>query len=115
MSKQARLQEFFRRLLEAGPVGGEQDALELISRILCEVEDEMTDIPFDPDAWMDDGRMYPPQADSAFAVDGYPSVTRYRSRQHNTFISEWGAIEIQGTDRKVLLSKKGQDGRGVWG
>jgi hypothetical protein len=118
MSLQARrnerLQEFFRRLDAAAPVGSHDDALELIARTLNAVEDDLTDIPADPDRWMTDGRMYPPQPDSRRAVPEHPRVTRYRSRAHNTFISANGAIEIRDLADQVLFRKAGADGTHVW-
>lgn len=79
------------------------------------VEDELTDIPFNPGLFRSDGRMYPPQEDHAHAVDGHPEVTRYRSSGHNTFLGSNGAIEIRRIrGGHVDLAKHGADGRGVW-
>jgi hypothetical protein len=113
-SKADRLREFFRRLAVAEPVESEHHAMELIAIILTAVEDEMTDIPADPTKWMTDGRMYPPQPDSRRDVPQFPWVTSYRSRGHNTFIAQDGAIEIRGLDGTVLFRKAGRDGRNVW-
>ncbi len=113
--KSARLAEFFRRLGAALPAKSRDEALELLSVLLNEVEDELTTIPYQPEAWESDGRMYPPQEDSARRVDGYPRVVRYRNRGHNTFISENGAIEIQEIQSgQRLFGKPGSDGKGVW-
>lgn len=113
-SKQERLNEFLRRLVSAEATSSAENAFNLVCDVLNGVEDELTDIPFDPDLWMDDGRMYPPQQDSAFDVDGHPDVTRYRSRLHNTFVSSWGAIEVRSIQGEVLASKPSADGRSVW-
>jgi len=116
-TKQERLLEFIRRLEAASPVATGEDALELLSSVLNAVEDEMTDIPYDPANWQTDGRMYPPQADSARVVSGLPNVTRYRNRHHNTYIATNGAIEIEvvsnRTPSQVILSKVGRDGCSV--
>ena len=75
----------------------------------------MTSIPFNPELWQTDGRMYPPQADGIRAVERHPKVKRLRSRWHNTFLSENGAIEIQtAADAEVLFRKPGANGKGVW-
>src|ERR1041384_2075354 len=114
LSKEERLREFLDRLDAAEPAESEDQALALIASVLTAVEDEMTDVPADPTKWMTDGRMYPPQPDSRRVVPDFPGVTRYRSRGHNTFIAENGAIEIRGLDGDVLFRKAGRDGRQVW-
>lgn len=98
----------------ASPAGSESEALELIAVTLAAVEDEMTDVPADPSKWMSDGRMYPPQQDSRRDVPEYTWVTRYRSRGHNTFIAQNGAIEIRRLAGDVLFRKAGRNGRYVW-
>ena len=118
MNKQDRLQEFLRRMAIAPAAHDHDSALHLLSSTLDGVEDEFTNIPNNPDTWSTDGRMYPPQLDSARSVKGFPGVTRYRSRSHNTYLGNNGAIEIQDPDRNhqgtVHFSKNGANGRGVW-
>jgi hypothetical protein len=78
------------------------------------VEDELTDIPFDPAAWETDGRMYPPQDDQVRTVAGRPDVRRLVSRGHDTFVRDNGAIVIRSRrSKQVLLRKAGADGREV--
>jgi hypothetical protein len=113
-TKAQRLAEFVRRLRFAAPASGAEAALALIAQTLNSVEDEFSETPFDPSAWQTDGRLYPPQIDSRREVPARPGVTRHRSRSHNTFIAENGAIEIQTIDGIVLLSKPGADGESVW-
>ncbi len=84
------------------------------SGVLNDVEDQLTSIPFDPRRWEVDGRLYPPQHDSARGVPGHPHVVRYRSRMHNTFIGRNGAIEVRTIDGTVQFHKAGADGRTVW-
>jgi hypothetical protein len=114
ITKAMRLAEFLRRLRWAAPASDAQEAFELVARTLNAVEDEFSGTPFDPSVWQTDGRLYPPQADNQRAVPGRHGVTRYRSRSHNTFIAENGAIEIQTVEGVVLLSKPGADGETVW-
>jgi hypothetical protein len=112
--KAKRLREFFRRLGSAPSAASEIDALQLLAHVLTAVEDELTDVPANPDAWMTDGRMYPPQADSRRKVQENDRVARFRSRGHNTFIGQNGAIEIRTLDGDILFFKAGADGRHVW-
>lgn len=113
-SKRARFEEFIRRLSAAPPATSFEDAYELLCDTLNAVEDEMTEIPYAPERWLTDGRMYPPQEDSMRSVPGRPRIKRLRSRAHNTFIGENGALKIQVIEETtVLLSKPGADGREV--
>ena len=113
--KHERLAEFLKRLEQRPPASNFEEGYDLLCTVLNEVEDEMTSIPFNPDAWQTDGRMYPPQADSRREVEGHPKVTRFRNRAHNTFLGENGAIEIQAAaGGAVLFAKPGADQKGVW-
>lgn len=113
--KHVRLQVFLERLQRAVPAAGGPDAKNLIDETLNDVENELTDIKFDPAHWRTDGRMYPVQDDNASDVDGHPEVTSYRSRKHETLIRENGAFEIRDANtQEVLASKAGSDGKGVW-
>ena len=109
-----------KRLNEAPRASSFDEALRQLSDILNTVEDEMTDIPYDPDTRRPDGRLYPPREDSIRDVPAYPRVRRLRSRAHNTFIGENGSIEIADSDSGVppaapLFKKPGADGRTVLG
>jgi hypothetical protein len=112
-SKQERFEEFLRRFEQSPNASSHDEALRLLSETLNAVEDEMTDIPYQPDRWQTDGRMYPPQEDNARRLEERGDVTRYRSRGHNTYIRENGAIEIQDINGATLFEKPGADGRGV--
>ena len=114
ITKAQRLAEFLRRLQRATPASNAEEAFALVARTLNDVEDEFSGTPFHPSAWQTDGRLYPPQIDSRREVPARSDVTRYRSRSHNTFIAENGAIEIQTIEGVVLLSKVGADGESVW-
>ena len=118
-SREERLAEFLRRLKAAPRATSFDEAYGQLREILNAVEDEMTDTPYNPDAWQTDGRLYPQQRDSIRDVPGYPSVQRFRSRGHNTFIGSNGSIEIAEVGTGVpptarLFTKAGADGRTVW-
>lgn len=114
MTKAERLDEFFRRLAAAPTAADSDEAYRLLCDTLNAVEDELSGEPYDPAAWRTQGRMYPPQADSARRVPDFPAVTRYRSKGHNSFVGTGGAIEIRDTAGRVLFTKAGADGKGVW-
>ncbi len=87
--------------------------MRLLSETLNAVEDEHSGVANDPTQWVSDGRMYPPQADSARDVADRPELTRYRSKGHNTFIANNGAIRVERENRDLVLSKPGCDGMEV--
>lgn len=111
--KRERLRIFLDRLSAAPAAGSADEAFTLMTRILNEVEDELTTISFDPAAWEHDGRLYAPLPDSARDVSDRLDLTRYRSRSHNTWISTNGAICIATLRGERLLDKAGKDGRKV--
>lgn len=115
VSRSQRLEEFLRRLASRLPVASVEDAFSVLAETLNEVEDELTGIPYNPDSWATDGRLYPPLSDSRRPVPGRPDVARWRSRAHNTYIRENGAIEIARVpDNAIVFRAPGRDGRGVW-
>lgn len=114
-NKRHRLEEFVRRLSALPAASSHDGALYQIETTLNQVEDELSGVPFDPANWRTDGRMYPPQEDSAADVGGFPEVTSYRSRKHETFVAQNGALEIRDLQaNEILLHKPGADGKGVW-
>jgi len=110
-AKSERLREFFRRLAFAPVAATADEAVAQISDILNAVEDELTEIPFNPSSWETDGRMYPVQADNVRSVKGWSDLKRYVSKAHSTIIGNNGSIEIQARGGKILFTKPGADGR----
>jgi hypothetical protein len=102
---------FFEQLEAAPPASSADEALALVAKILNEVEDEHSGVEYNPDAWKDDGRMYPPKEDNCREVPERPALRRYRSAKHNSFIGLNGSIRIQDLEGKVLVDKPGHDGR----
>lgn len=112
MNRKERTELFLRRLGMAPSCSSVDEALTQIGAILNAVENEFTSIPFNPAAWESDGRLYPPQEDQRRDVEGYPAIRRYRSKQHNSWIAENGAIKImQGST--LCLEKPGLDGKTI--
>ena len=109
--KKYRLLEFFRRLGAAPAANTEDSALDALGCILIEVENELTTIPFDPNYPLNDGRMYPPKKDARRSVPGRHELARYRSKDHNIYISVDGAIRIEEVSGQCMLEKPGHDGR----
>ena len=113
MTKKQRLFIFFERLSQEKASQNHDDAFKLIESVLNKMEDELTNIPFNPQAWIYDGRIYPPQPDSEI-VSSNPNVRRYRAKDHYIAIGNNGAIKIIGCkDKLSCLDKLGQDGRKV--
>jgi hypothetical protein len=112
--------EFFRRLDEAPPARSYAEARRQLADVLRSVEDEMTDIPYDPSSWRTDGRMYPPQDDRELDA-GHSELRRFRSLAHNTVLGSNGSIQILEApppprgwrSGRVLFEKAGHDGRHV--
>ena len=112
-TKEERIALFLERLTAAPRASTAREAFDLLGVTLNEVEDELTDIAYQPGNYETDGRMYPPQEDSARDVPERQDVVRYRSRSHNTYIRDNGAIEIQDLDGNVKFSKPGSNDLGV--
>lgn len=112
-SKAVRFEEFLRRLGAAPHASNFDEAYRQLCDILNAVEDEMTDIPFDPENWQNDGRMYPPQFDNVRPVPDRRDVRQLRSRGHRTLIADNGAIAIKDLSGTIVLAKPGSDGQSV--
>lgn len=63
--KEERLAKVWEKLAAVQASHSQHEAFQLLSATFREVEDELTDIPYAPENWQTDGRMYPPQEDSA--------------------------------------------------
>jgi hypothetical protein len=112
MDKPARLELFLTRLDNAPDAKSAEGAYILLCNTLNDVENEFTEIVYEPSQWMTDGRLYPPQDD--MRRRHCENVDRYRSRRHDTFIATNGAIRIEAhAPRHILLDKPGNDGKKV--
>jgi hypothetical protein len=112
-SKAERFAEFLRRLGSASPVSNFDEAYSQVCDVLNAVEDNLTQTPFNPSRWMEDGRLYPPQMDNMRDLPGRPKVKQFRNRRHLTLIGRNGAIEIQDLAGRTIFAKTGADGQGI--
>jgi hypothetical protein len=109
LPKSERIKVFYARLAAAPAAGSFDEAFALLCDTLNAVEDELTGIPFNPDMWKTDGRMYPPQLDREFSDPARPNVRQFQSVGHITAIGFDGSIEIRHrTTNIVFFSKAGR-------
>ena len=111
ISKAKRLREFLQQLQAAPPATSADEAFDLLAQTLNDVEDEFSGVPYRPENWRTDGRLYPPQEDSRVKFPERPSLRKYRNKGHYNYIGLNGSIRIETTEAEILLDKPGQDGR----
>ena len=110
MDAAARLVEFFRRLAAAPACDTADEAFGQIARLLVEVKNELSELPADPAAPLNDGRMYPPQEDNRLDLGGRQDVRAYRTRGHRIYLSESGAMLIVRRDGTWAFRKPDRTG-----
>jgi len=108
-----RFDEFLRRMLAAPGCSSFAAAFDLLAQTLNQVEDELSGKPYDPTYPRDDRRMYPPKDDAYRPILGRQDLRRYRSRQHNTYFSDSGAILIVDLQMNVVLDKPDLNARSI--
>lgn len=112
--KAARVEEFLRRLAGAPPASSAEEALTLVNTLLNQVEDELSGVPYDPEAarqLVTDGRLYGPHESFASHWKARSDLLRYAHAQHDTFVQANGAVLVRvRRPAVVLLSKAGADG-----
>jgi len=84
----------------------------LIESVLNGVEDRHSGVPFRPENWRFDGRMYPPQ-DDAERKSPIAGVRVFRTRGHRVWIAANGASRIttaRPPEERTILDKAGKDG-----
>lgn len=111
VTKAKRLKEFIKRLRVAPAATAVETAFDLLAQTLNAVEDEFSGVPFRPENWQTDGRMYPPKEDSRVKCPERPSLKKYRNKGHYDYFGSNGSIRIETLAGEVLLDKPGQDGR----
>src|SRR5436309_11777348 len=98
VSKAKSLQRFLKRLESSSAAKSANEAFDLIRAILNAAEDEFSGVPYRPESWKTDGRMYPPQGDRRVKCPERPSLRKYRSKGHYCFIGVNGSIRIETLD-----------------
>lgn len=112
MDKSERFALFVQELRKAAAAASFEEARQLVESVLNSVEDRYSGVPFRPDQWRDDGRMYPPQ-DDAERKSAMVGVRVFRTRGHRVWIAVNGALRITtaGTsEERVVLDRAGKDG-----
>lgn len=112
MQRNERFALFVQGLQEAAAAASFEEARQLVESVLNGVEDRHSGVPFRPDNWRVDGRMYPPQ-DDAERKSAVAGVRVFRTRGHRVWFADNGAIRITtaGTEaERVVLDKAGKDG-----
>lgn len=103
----------YRRLERQPAATSDVEAYKLLCQVINETEDEITGIPYDPSAWMTDGRIYPPLPDSE-RRSGISGVRRFVTKGHEALIGSKGGILIrQKHTGEVEFSKAGADGKTI--
>lgn len=117
MERSERFRLFVHELQSVAPAASYEDARHLLETTLNGVEDRFSGVPYQPDNWQDDGRLYPP-ADDFERASPFPEVRVFRARRHYVLLASNGAIKItkanrpvDAPDAEVVLDKPGQDGR----
>lgn len=106
-TRSERLRCFLDRLLAAPAAPDFLSAFGLLADILNRVEDEMSEVPFDPSAWRDDGRLYPPQLDREVRWDQH-GERAFRTVRHFVVFGDDGSIRIlDATSMAVIATKPG--------
>ncbi|MDQ3076026.1 MAG: hypothetical protein M3Q34_02765 [bacterium] len=111
VSKYHRLQVIFDRLSRIPPMSSSLQVYKMMAQVIDEVEDEFLgpetyDLKLNRANPVETGyRMYQIQLGSIFEVSGYTGVQLLLATKHLTFISRYGAIEVQS---KLHIDKFGE-------
>lgn len=125
LQRKERLQLLYQNLAAAPPAATRTEALDLIQRLMREVEEAHSGLPEIPTC--DNGRMCPPVEKQETDVPDKPQLKRYRHTWHYTLIADNGSFLIRrflfekNADGKLRktgkeeteFSKAGEDGKSV--
>lgn len=112
LTRAERLALFIERLAAEPPASDAHAALNQLRRVLNEVEDEHSGVPYQPANWLRDGRLYPPMDDRVHPVRELPGALIAFSLAHTSYFGVNGAIRVYDARRyRVILDKAGADGK----
>ena len=111
LSRAKRFQIFLERLEAAPPASSDDEAFALLAKILNAVEDKFSGVPYRPENWQSDKRLYPPREDRRVRCPERPSLRKYRSVAHFSFFGTNGSIRIEAFEGEIVIDKPGRDGR----
>jgi hypothetical protein len=113
MQKKERFLLFIERLKTSSPANSFETGRCLVDDCLNFVEDLYSGMPYNPEQWLTDGRMYPP-ADDSERKSTSEKVRRFRTRNHYLEIGDNGAIRILlARSEEVIIDKAGANGATV--
>lgn len=117
MERSERFTLFVQEVTEAAPAATYEEARKSVASILDRIEDVHSGVEYNPGAWRDDGRMYPP-GDDYERQSPFPDVRVFRTRGHYVFFGSNGAIKITSAkwplgdpEAEIILNKPGKDGK----
>lgn len=114
MDQKHRLALFLAELEQAPAAHDVASARALLEDIMNRIEEAHSGVPYDPEKWMTDDRMYPPHDDFEQPCPLAGAVL-FHSLGHAIWFAANGAIRIEGRRRsnrgRVDLDKPGADGK----
>ena len=114
MDRSQRFALFLAELEQAPLAVDVASARRLLEDILNRIEEAHSGVPYDPEKWMTDGRMYPPHDDFEQPCPIAGAVL-FHSLGHAIWFAANGAIRIErrrGSNKgQIDLDKPGADGK----
>jgi hypothetical protein len=112
MNRSHRFALFLAELEKAPAAHDQASARALLGDIMNRIEEAHSGVPYDPEKWMTDGRMYPPHDDFEQPCPLAGAVL-FHSLGHAILFASNGAIRIEGRRRpnkgRIALDKPGAD------
>src|SRR5437667_11624202 len=93
MERRERIELCIKKLREAPPAASYQGVRSLLEETLNQIEDLHSGVPYNPDAWKEDRRLYPP-ADDYELRSPYEGIRVFRTLGHYVLFGSNGAIKI---------------------